>query len=438
MACGYFADVALGTPPQPVSLILDTGSSDVWVLDTNADLCRSARLQYYYGSCIATYEPTDSSTYELVDRGAFSIQYLDTSGAEGDYIKDTLHIANTSIKALQVGLAENSTINSGLLGIGFNANVAADEPYDNIIDLFVDQGLIDTRAYSLYLDDLYAETGTVLFGGIDTKKFIGQLKAVDILVDEYSGTYSSFTVALETLKVSTGSNSQGSDLLREETPVILDSGTTLTYLPARVANRIYDAFNAVDDTATSGLVYVNCDLLSSQKDTTVDFQFGGNDGPLIRVPIDELILDNVKGYVNIGLELPDLPFSNPCSFGIQSLSGIYLLGDTFLRSAYVVYDLTHKKIALAQANVNATQSNVMEITASDGIPLVSGVAAQETSSAGSRTDDVDNSGTGTASAGGSTSDNAAPRAMPALSWEAAVVALVATSFSLVGAGLFAL
>lgn len=148
---GYYAEVALGTPPQPVTLILDTGSSDVWVLDTHADLCQSRALQYRFGSCIATYEPEDSSTYKLVDQGAFSIQYLDTSGAEGDYIKDTFHIAGTSIKALQVGLAENSTINSGLLGIGFNANVAADEPYRNIVDLLVDQDLIDTQAYSLYL-----------------------------------------------------------------------------------------------------------------------------------------------------------------------------------------------------------------------------------------------------------------------------------------------
>jgi hypothetical protein len=148
---GYYTEVSLGTPPQPVTLILDTGSSDVWVLDSHADLCRSPALQARYGDCLATYNSDDSSTYSLVDKDAFSIQYLDGSGAEGDYIKDTFHIADTSIKALQVGLAENSTINSGLLGIGFRTNVAALEPYRNIIDLFVDQDLIDTQAYSLYL-----------------------------------------------------------------------------------------------------------------------------------------------------------------------------------------------------------------------------------------------------------------------------------------------
>ncbi|KAF2970886.1 hypothetical protein GQX73_g2636 [Xylaria multiplex] len=424
---GYYADVALGTPPQPVTLILDTGSSDVWVLDSNANLCQSRSLQFLYGTCLATYEPTDSSTYEIVDRDAFEISYLDGSGAEGDYIKDTFHIANTSIEALQVGLAENSTINSGLLGIGFNTNVAAAEPYPNIVDLFVEQDLIDTQAYSLYLDDLRAETGTILFGGIDTRKFIGQLKSVDILIDERSRTYSSFTVSLDSLNVGSSSD----DLLTQEIPVILDSGTTLTYLPPRVARQIYAEYEAVDDTADTGLVYANCELLS-EEDKTLNFHFGGNDGPVIKVPIDELVLDNVKGYIGLGLELPDLPFNDVCSFGIQPLSGIYLLGDTFLRSAYVVYDLTHKKIALAQANLNATGTNVMEITAASGIPLVSGVAAQETHTSGGREDDVENSGSS------DDDESAATRALPTLNWEVATVSLVATLFSLTGAGLFAL
>ncbi|KAI1186917.1 aspartic peptidase domain-containing protein [Nemania serpens] len=406
---GYYAQVALGTPPQPVTLVLDTGSSDVWVLDADANLCQSRTLQNMYGSCIATYEPADSSTYKLVDPGAFRIQYLDNSGAEGDYIKDTFHVGGASIKALQVGLAENSSINSGLLGIGFNVNVAADQPYPNIIDLFVNQGLIDIKAYSLYLNDLAAETGTILFGGLDTKRFIGQLKAVDILPDAHSKIYSSFTVALESLKISSGAGSEGSDLLDEETLVILDSGTTLTYLPPRVTRRIYKAFGAVDDTGVTGLVYVSCDLLSSRKDTTVDFQLGGPNGPLIRVPIDEIVLDNIRGYVGIGLALPDLPFDDVCSFGIQSLSGIYLLGDTFLRSAYV-------------ANVNATETNVVEI-GSTGIPLVSGVPAQQTPKPISHS---------AASNSGSTL-----RVGPILNWEAVAVILATTFFGLVGAGLFA-
>ena len=46
-----------------------------------------------------------------------------------------------------------------------------------------------------------------------------------------------------------------------------------------------------------------------------------------------------------------------------------VLGDTFLRSAYVVYDLTNNEISIAQTDFNATTSNVQEISAgSSGVP----------------------------------------------------------------------
>jgi len=35
----YLATVAVGTPPQTVKLVLDTGSSDTWLVAKSADLC---------------------------------------------------------------------------------------------------------------------------------------------------------------------------------------------------------------------------------------------------------------------------------------------------------------------------------------------------------------------------------------------------------------
>ena len=36
---GYFATCKIGTPGQDVTLQLDTGSSDIWVPDSDADIC---------------------------------------------------------------------------------------------------------------------------------------------------------------------------------------------------------------------------------------------------------------------------------------------------------------------------------------------------------------------------------------------------------------
>jgi hypothetical protein len=52
-----------------------------------------------------------------------------------------------------------------------------------------------------------------------------------------------------------------------------------------------------------------------------------------------------------------------------------VLGDTFLRSAYVVYDLENNEISIAQTNFNATTENIQEIQkGADGVPNATGVA----------------------------------------------------------------
>ncbi|KAH8774237.1 hypothetical protein BGZ57DRAFT_725560, partial [Hyaloscypha finlandica] len=58
-----------------------------------------------------------------------------------------------------------------------------------------------------------------------------------------------------------------------------------------------------------------------------------------------------------------------------------ILGDMFLRSAYVVYGLESNSIGSAQTVFNSTTSNVVEFSAAEsGFPVVSGVSSSATSS----------------------------------------------------------
>jgi len=41
----YMAEVSVGTPPQSITLAIDTGSSDTWLLSTTTDLCTDPELQ---------------------------------------------------------------------------------------------------------------------------------------------------------------------------------------------------------------------------------------------------------------------------------------------------------------------------------------------------------------------------------------------------------
>lgn len=119
--------------------------------------------------------------------------------------------------------------------------------------------------------------------------------------------------------------------------------------------------------------------------------------------------------------LGTLPFNDTCMFGLlgaDDVGGASVLGDTFLRSAYLLYDLDNNSIGIAQTVFNSTRSNVVEFAAGQsGFPVVSGVSSSSTSSAtgssaGSGGTTSKPTGTGTGAAKSSTSKAAAGLSSP--------------------------
>lgn len=65
---GYFASVSVGTPAQDVTLVLDTGSSDAFVLSADAKLCIDIHMQAEFGeSCDTTCELRHLSYTSLME-----------------------------------------------------------------------------------------------------------------------------------------------------------------------------------------------------------------------------------------------------------------------------------------------------------------------------------------------------------------------------------
>ena len=159
-------------------------------------------------------------------------------------------------------------------------------------------------------------------------------------------------------------------------PVILDSGTTETYLPDNVVNPIIAGVGAVNN-PDLGLI-VPCSLSASP--AKFNFAFGGNGGPSIAVSLGEFV---TPIYLEDGSQPTYKNGDAVCGFGLMSSeTGPILFGDTFLRSAYVVYDLTNNQIGMAQTNFNATSANVVEISSGSNLPsataTATGVAVTQT------------------------------------------------------------
>lgn len=215
------------------------------------------------------------------------------------------------------------------------------------------------------------QTGSILFGGVDTEKYTGNLTSVPIQRTSGTGSLTEFAIALTNLSV-TGENGNTTTLTTSNfaESVVLDSGTTLSYLSDPIATSIFTHFDAVDASSTYGNVYINCDMRSTASHMFITYTFGTS-GPTISVPISELIFDFIgvfsAGTVNGGSSTSQLqPFERTCAFGIQPAgNGGSLLGDTFLRSAYVVYDLKNDQISLAQTKFNTTESKIVELMAEE-------------------------------------------------------------------------
>lgn len=135
---------------------LDTGSSDIWVETSKSQLCQSRG-----DPCASsgTFDSDESSTFEQLSSD-FDISYVDGEYARGDYGRDVFRFSDGSVvTGLQFGIGLRSTSNEGIMGIGFDLNEVQVQrlnkaPYRNLVDLMVDQKLIKSRAYSLWLNDL--------------------------------------------------------------------------------------------------------------------------------------------------------------------------------------------------------------------------------------------------------------------------------------------
>ena len=237
---------------------------------------------------------------------------------------------------------------------GLEYLVTDDYAPPTLIQAMVSNGDIDRESYSLYLNDQDNGKGVIIFGGVDSTKYTGELVALQTLpTDNGYSDYSAFNVALTGISVK---DETGTRLLTDSTfrtPALLDSGTTITYLPPGVLDAISQGFGVSSS-------QVPCSFANS--DAALIYHFGGEGGPSISVPIAAM-LDQPNGNVF------DDGTTEACFFNVDVESdGSATLGDSFMRSGYFVYDLENNVVAIAQVASNVTKEDITPIPSGTEIP----------------------------------------------------------------------
>ncbi|KAK3714848.1 hypothetical protein LTR37_007583 [Vermiconidia calcicola] len=345
----YSIEILVGTPGQPQSLQLDTGSRRMWIPAKGSSICSPSLVNC---DSLGSFDRSKSSTFDSTGQ-TDTISYADGSSVTGESFYDTLRIGGQSVKRqIQVLGKQGSGVGEGVLGVGFpasaptlNHNLAA-------------QGIIESNKYSLWLNDLNAASGIIIFGGIDTAKFVPPLIRVPVV-----GGTDQPTVRLSRVSTINSGRSTVQSPAGFSENAILDTGTTLTVLPKSLVDNVIEAMGArfyPNSDADPGITIIPCS--QRNKDLSTSFRFAG---PAINVDISQLVLESL-GTLD-GVEM--------CQFGLFASDGSYptTLGATFLRSAYVLYDVDNNRVGLAQTVVNAAAAARLVALSEDG--SVDGVVA---------------------------------------------------------------
>lgn len=208
-----------------------------------------------------------------------------------------------------------------------------------------------------------ATNGNILFGGYDTGKFEGKLAAVPIQPSPSTAdgveliSFPNITWTSLSLNDSSGSTKPltPADFSKS---VILDTGSFLTSLPN-------DLYFEITNTSLpeGGWMNFPCSALAFSN-LSVNFGFGGPSGLVIPVPLSEFAL---PAFDKEGKQLTAWDGSPGCFLGIypnpdNDTSQVF--GETFLRSAYVVFNFDDNQISMAPARLSSGIENVVEIKGS--------------------------------------------------------------------------
>ena len=365
----YWLNVSIGTPPQPMQLELDTGSSDLVVLKTGALPCNSPN------ECPSgTYDPAHSSTYSEISKGTFNISYADTTGFTGDFVSDVVDLGGLKLSAgsVYIGMATDvisgpghANNGHGLIGVSYQTNsrgyeISNGSAPPTVLSAMVAQGLINRQAYSVGLGSLKAGAGSVVFGGVDSSMYTGDLVAVQVLESPNAhADYTAFRVPLTGVSINDGSGTRMLTSSNFAVPALFDTGTTITELPSSV---LVDLMGGLGAVMVSGENLLPCSLNTSS--VSISYHFGGDGGPSIQVPVSDVVSP---------LTEHNATFTNgdeACRLDIGPLNSDdhVILGDSFMRSGYFVFDIANNQIAIAQAASSPASGEVIAIPTGTKIP----------------------------------------------------------------------
>lgn len=332
----YYGAMTIGTPPQQFNVILDTGSSDLWLASNQCTACPSGTPEF---------DSTQSSSFTAANNQPVTIQY--GSGAvQGTLAQDTVSMGGFTVSKqtfLNVQQTTNSLLGgsvAGIMGLAFQSLASTKAlPFWQAL---VNNNMWTSPEMSFwltrFLDDptVQAEEpgGVLTLGGTNSSLFTGDIQFLNMPSDVTQSFWllqmSSVTAQGNNVQIATGNSAMAA----------IDTGTTLIGGPSTDVRNIWAAVPGSSPLTDSmaGFYGFPC-----KTNVQISLSFGGNSWPISTADMN-LGASGTDGQCVGGIF--DLAAGSSAGGGGGNPN--WVVGDTFLKNVYTVFRSNPPSIGFAQ------------------------------------------------------------------------------------------
>jgi len=325
----YVAPFYIGTPPEKFTLILDTGSSNMWVYGSacHTDVCTAHKRFDHRKS--STWSKNGTGIMIKYGSGKIegilstdSVYFEDCTGkSDGCHMitkQQFGEVEYTEGKAFQWGKYD------GIVGLGF-PKLAIDgtiPPFDNLFY----QNKLKNPVFSFFMTPKAGQEGSIFsVGGIKSNLYTGDLRWHSLFVTDKTPEY--WTIKLTDVLI----DGKPLGICKPfGCPFAVDTGTSLITGPSHMINRVISKLD-VDE---------GCYRMKSGQLPQLGFQI---DDTIYNLEAEDYVMKVQEDGTDVcigGLRDLDLP---------PEKGPMWIAGDVFLRKYYSVYDRNDLRVGLARA-----------------------------------------------------------------------------------------
>ncbi|EEA05748.1 eukaryotic aspartyl protease family protein [Cryptosporidium muris RN66] len=196
----FVGRIGIGTPPQYFWPIIDTGSSNLWIIGDNCNQpsCQKARR----------YLPFTSSTFRLFEPSRRLSVMFGTGKIYGRLAYEDIIFGNFKLKNQIFGMVEeekntesidifDTILFEGIIGLGFSHMSATPNLQPPLMERLEEEGVINQNIFAFYINDyrlkplvsesdaLSNPSALLLLGGVDERLYNKPLRMLPVVREHY-------------------------------------------------------------------------------------------------------------------------------------------------------------------------------------------------------------------------------------------------------------